>query len=104
MELKGVEGAMIVLHDGLMVASELPTYLNPEIAAAFLPQIYDRLSQCIGELRMGPLSHLRFNVGSVSWLVFRQPSVYFAVFGRDGELPPEPQLIALAAELDRNRQ
>jgi hypothetical protein len=104
MELKGVEGAMIVLHDGLMVASELPPYLNPDIAAAFLPQIYDRLSQCIGELHMGPLSHLRFNVGNVSWLVFRQPSVYFAVFGREGELPPEPQLNALAAELDRNRQ
>lgn len=104
MELKGIEGVMIVLHDGLMVASELPPYLDADTAAAFLPQIYDRLSQCIGELRMGPLSHLRFNVGSASWLVFRQTSVYFAVFGRQGELPPEPQLAALAAELDRNRQ
>jgi hypothetical protein len=103
-ELKGVEGAMIVLHDGLMVACELPPYLNGDTAAAFLPQIYDRLSQCIGELQMGALTQLRFNVGNVSWLVFRQPSVYFAVFGRQGELPPEPQLAALAAELDRNRQ
>jgi hypothetical protein len=104
MDLKGVEGAMIVLHDGLMVASELPAYLNPETSAAFLPQIYDRLSQCISELRMGPLSHLRFNVGNVTWFVYRQPSVYFAVFGREGDLPSEPQLTALAAELDRNRQ
>jgi predicted regulator of Ras-like GTPase activity (Roadblock/LC7/MglB family) len=103
MDLKGVEGAMVVLHDGLMVACELPPYLNSEIAAAFLPQIYNRLGQCIDELHMGPLSHLRFNVGNVSWLVFRQTSIYFAVFGREGDLPAEAQLAPLAAELDRSR-
>ena len=104
MAMKGVEGAMVVLHDGLMVACELPPYLNSETAAAFLPQIYDRLSKCISELHMGPLSHLRFNVGNVTWLVFRQSSVFFAVFGREGELPPEGQLAGFAAELDRSRQ
>jgi hypothetical protein len=104
MAMKGVEGAMVVLHDGLMVACELPPYLNSETAAAFLPQIYDRLSKCINELHMGPLSHLRFNVGNVTWLVFRQSLAYFAVFGREGELPLEAQLAPLAAELDRSRQ
>lgn len=104
MAIKGVEGAMIVLHDGLMVTCELPPYLNSDTAAAFLPQIYERLSQCIDELHMGPLSHLRFNVGNVSWFVFRQKSVFFAVFSREGELPPEAQLAPLAAELDRSRQ
>ena len=104
MALSGVAGAMVVLHDGLMVACELPPYLNADAAAAFLPQIFDRLSQCAGELRMGALTHLRFNLGNVSWQVFRLNSVFFAVFGRDGETPPEAQLASLAAELDRNRQ
>ncbi len=104
MSLSGVAGAMVVLHDGLMVACELPPYLNADAAGAFLPQIFDRLSQCTGELRMGALTHLRFNLGNVSWQVFRLNSVFFAVFGRDGETPPEAQLASLAAELDRNRQ
>ncbi len=104
MELKGVAGAMVVLHDGLMVACELPPYLNADAAAAFLPQIYDRLSQTAAELRMGALTQLRFNLGNVSWQVFRLNSVFFAVFGRQGETPPETDLASLAAELDRNRQ
>ncbi len=104
MSIKGVEGAMIVLHEGLMVACELPPYLKADTAGAFLPQIFDRLSHCTNELRMGPLANVQFRVGSVLWRVFRLNSVYFAVFGREGELPSDAQLASLAAELDRIRQ
>ena len=53
---------------------------------------------------MGALDNLNFTVGGVPWRIFRVNAVYFAVFGRAGELLPDTQLAALAAELDRKKQ
>src|SRR5262249_16981652 len=51
--LEGVVGALIALPDGLMVASQLSPDLNGDTLAAFLPQIFGKVSQCTKELRMG---------------------------------------------------
>ena len=104
MELPGVAGALVALPDGLMVASQIPSELNADTLAAFLPQIYGRVSQCTRELRMGELNNLNFTVGNVPWKIFRVNGVYFAAFGRAGEALPTAQLAALAAELDRKKQ
>jgi hypothetical protein len=104
MAMNGVAGALVALPDGLMVASEIPSDLNADTLAAFLPQIYGRVSQCTKELRMGELNNLNFTVGNVPWKVFRIPGVYFAAFGRAGEQLPTAQLAQLAAELDRKKQ
>jgi len=40
----------------------------------------------------------------VPWKVFRIHGVYFAAFGRAGELLPTAQLALLAGELDRKKQ
>jgi len=101
--LNGVDGALVALPDGLMVACQLPPSLNADTVAAFLPQIYDRVAQCTRELRMGALNNLKFTVGNVPWSIFRVNAVYFAVFGRAGESLPKAQLAALAAELDRKK-
>jgi predicted regulator of Ras-like GTPase activity (Roadblock/LC7/MglB family) len=98
--LDGVAGALIALPDGLMVASRLPTDLNGDTVAAFLPQIFGKVSQCTKELRMGDLNNLNFTVGNVPWKIFRVNSVFFAAFGRSGSPLPTLQLAALAAELD----
>ena len=45
MALPGVAGALVALPDGLRVASQIPSDLNADTLAAFLPQIYDRVSQ-----------------------------------------------------------
>jgi len=104
MALNGVAGALVALPDGLMVASEIPSDLNADTLAAFLPQIYGRVSQCTRELRMGDLNNLNFTVGNVPWKVFRIHGVYFAAFGRAGEPLPTSQLALLAGELDRKKQ
>ncbi|HLX94984.1 MAG TPA: roadblock/LC7 domain-containing protein [Verrucomicrobiae bacterium] len=104
MALNGVAGALVALPDGLMVASEIPSDLNADTLAAFLPQIYGRVSQCTRELRMGDLNNLNFTVGNVPWKVFRIHGVYFAAFGRAGEPLPTAQLALLAGELDRKKQ
>jgi len=103
MTMPGVAGAVVSLGDGLRVASEVPADLNPDTVAAFLPQIYDRVNQSTRELRMGSLNNVSFTVGNVPWKIFRINSIYFAAFGRAGEVLPKAQLAALAAELDRKK-
>src|SRR5207237_8628278 len=93
-------GALIALPDGLMVASRLAADLNGETLAAFLPQIFGKLSQCTKELRMGELNNLNFTVGNIPWKILRMNAIFFAAFGRDGEPLPTSQLAALASELD----
>ena len=103
MGLPGVVGAIIALPDGLKVAHNLPADLNPDTVAAFLPQLFSRVSQCSKELRMGELNNLNFTIGNIPWKIFRVNAVYFAAFGRAGEPLPTPQLAMLAAELDQKK-
>jgi predicted regulator of Ras-like GTPase activity (Roadblock/LC7/MglB family) len=104
MTLPGVAGVVVALCDGLMIASHVPPDLNADTAAAFLPQIFDRVAQCTRELRMGPLNNLKFTVGNVPWHIFHVNAIYFAAFGRAGESLPTAQLTSLAGELDRKKQ
>ena len=104
MVLPGVAGAVVTLADGLRVASQVPTEMNADAVAAFLPQIFERVNQSTRELRMGALNNVGFTVGAVPWKIFRINSIYFAAFGRAGEALPKAQLAGLAAELDRKKQ
>jgi len=99
--LDGVVGALIALPDGLLVAAEVPPEFNADTLAAFLPQMFARVSQCTKELRMGQLNNLNFTVGNVPWRIFKIGAIFFAAFGRAGVPLPTAQLAALAAELDR---
>jgi predicted regulator of Ras-like GTPase activity (Roadblock/LC7/MglB family) len=100
-ELDGVDGALIALPDGLLVASRIPATMNPDTIAAFLPQIFGRVSQCTRELRLGDLNNLNFTVGNIPWKIFRVGAIFFAAFGRPGEPLPSAQLASIAADLDR---
>jgi predicted regulator of Ras-like GTPase activity (Roadblock/LC7/MglB family) len=99
--LNGVGGALIALPDGLLVASKVPPEMNPDTMAAFLPQIFGRVSQCTRELRMGDLNNLNFTVGPIPWKIFRVGAIFFAAFGIAGQPLPTAQLAGIAAELDR---
>jgi len=103
MKLPGVTGAIIALGDGLKVAQQLPPELNADTVAAFLPQLFSRVSQCAKELRMGELNNLNFTLGNVPWKIFRVNAVYFAAFGVAGVSLPTAQLAMLAGELDRKK-
>ena len=52
--LEGVAGSALAMSDGLVVAAHLPAPLNPDTVAAFLPQIFARVSQSAGEMQLGP--------------------------------------------------
>jgi predicted regulator of Ras-like GTPase activity (Roadblock/LC7/MglB family) len=102
--LDGVAGALIALPDGLMVANKIPQDLNGDTLAAFLPQLFSKMSQCTKELRMGELNNLNFTVGNIPWKIFRVNAVFFAAFGHVGQGLPTAQLAALAGELDRRNK
>jgi hypothetical protein len=99
--LDGVGGALIALPDGLLVASKIPADMNADTLAAFLPQIFGRVSQSTRELRMGELNNLNFTVGQIPWKIFRVGAIYFAAFGIAGQSLPTAKLAGIAAELDR---
>lgn len=99
--LPGVDGALIALPDGLLVASRVPNNMNGDTIAGFLSQIFNRVGQCTKELRMGELNNLNFTIGSIPWKIFKVGAIYFAAFGRQGEPLPTAQLAGIAAELDR---
>lgn len=101
--LDGVAGALIALPDGLMVANRIPAEYNGDTLAAFLPQIFSKVSQCTKELRMGDLNNLNFTVGNVPWKIFRVNAIFFAAFGHPSQPMPTADLVSLAAELDRRR-
>ncbi len=98
--LDHVAGALIGLPDGLLVASRLGNELNADTLAAFLPQIFSKVSQSTKELRMGDLNELGFTIGTTPWRLFRVNAIFFAVFGHAGQPLPSSELAALAAELD----
>lgn len=102
--LPGVTGVLIALPDGLMVASRIPAELNGDTLAAFLPQIFAKVSGCTKELRMGELNNVSFTVGNVPWKIFRVNAIFFAAFGNAAQAMPTAQLAALAAELDRKNK
>jgi len=83
-----------------MVASRLAPEVNGDTLAAFLPQIFAKISQCTRELRMGELNNVNFTVGNIPWKIFRVNAIFFAAFGSAREPLPTAQLAALAAELD----
>ena len=83
-----------------MVASKLSPDLNGDTLAAFLPQIFGKVTQCTKELRMGELNNLHFTVGNVPWKIFRVNAIFFAAFGQAGKPLPTGPLSSLAGELD----
>ena len=98
-ELPGVAGAIIALADGFPVVSDLPDDFDPDTLAAFVPQIFNKVSQFTGELRRGSLTSLSFTLEDVPWNIYRVQDIYFAAFGRSGESLATPELGALVSEL-----
>jgi hypothetical protein len=102
MTLPNVEGVLITLPDGLLIAGQVPPTINADTMAGFVPQIYGRVLQCSKELRMGELNNLSFTVGQIPWRIFKVSAIYFAAFGSAGVSLPTAELAQLASELNRN--
>jgi predicted regulator of Ras-like GTPase activity (Roadblock/LC7/MglB family) len=97
--LSGVAGALIALPDGLPVASRLPRGLDTDGLAAFVPRIFNQMSNNIKELRMGELTSIQFCVEGIPWQILRLPRAFFVAVGCPNEPLPGDKLAAVTAEL-----
>lgn len=103
-KLSGVAGAVVGLQEGFQVAHSLPEGVNAETVSAFLPQIFGRLNQYAGEMKLGDVDDLLFTTRGAHCLVYRLGTVYFAVLGKPGASLPWNELRIIAAELSRQVQ
>jgi predicted regulator of Ras-like GTPase activity (Roadblock/LC7/MglB family) len=98
-KLPGVSGAVVAMKEGLLVAQRLPEHLNGEAFAAFLPQIFARLNQYAGEMKLGEVNELTINTQGAPCQMFRLGEVLFAAVGRTGEPLPSQALSLCAAQI-----
>ena len=84
-----------------MVASKISADMNGDTLAAFLPQIFGKVSQCTHELRMGELEQPEFHRGQCPMENFPRERDFLRRIWHAGKPLPTAQLAALAAELDR---
>lgn len=99
--LPGISGAVVALQEGLLVAHSLPADVKSEVIAAFLPQLFARLNQYAGEMRLGEVDDLLFTTHGAHCQIYRLGYVYFAVLGKPGEPLPWPALRLVVDELAR---
>ena len=100
----GISGAIVALQEGLLVAHSLPPDVKSETIAAFLPQIFARLNQYSGEMKLGEVDDLLFTTHGAHCQIYRLGFVYFAVLGKPGESLPSNELRLVADELSRQTQ
>ena len=101
-QMQGVSGALIALQDGLLVAGCLPPGWKTETLAAFIPQMFGRMSQYTRELSMGNLRCLTLCVEKGPVQVYSAGLIYFAVLGNNGTTLPTEDLAIIANELSRH--
>ncbi len=99
--LAGIAGALVALQDGLLVAGEVPSELNAETIAAFIPQMFGRMSHYTRELKFGDPASMVLTVDRYTLYIFKTGTVFFMVIGRPDEKAPVLQLQAIAAQLAR---
>ena len=100
--LPGVTGALIALQDGLLVAGSMPSPWKTETIAAFIPQIFGRLTQYTKELQMGEVRTVSFGVDSGTLQIFNAGIIYFGALGKHGGSLPVEDLTLIATELSRH--
>lgn len=101
--LRGVAGAVITTGDGLLVAGVWPGGVTTESAAAFVPQMFSRISQYSKELNLGNPGQFTLLIENVPLQIFRTGPNYFTVLGKAGEPLPKVQLSALALRLSQTK-
>ncbi len=101
-QLPGVAGALIALQDGLLVAACMPPDARTETIAAFVPQIFGRMSQYTRELQLGEAKGVSFTVETGTLQVFNAGIIYFAALGKAGANLPLAELRLIATELSRH--
>jgi predicted regulator of Ras-like GTPase activity (Roadblock/LC7/MglB family) len=103
--LPGVSGGLLATVDGLLIAGQVPPPIEAETLAAFLPQIFGRMSSYSEEVKLGAVRAVTVSTDSAPCAMFKAGQLYLAVVGKPGQSLPETMLLRIAAQLAKlNRQ
>lgn len=94
-----VIGAFLASSDGLLIHGELPEQMKQETFAAFIPQMYDRVSKYTRELRQGDLRTLSLTFGETGMVIMKTDDIYFAALSKSEDALPLADLAKLVASL-----
>ncbi len=83
-EFSDIAGAVVALQEGLVIAHKLPEPFKGDIFAAFLPQIFARLNQYGGEMKLGGVNEISVLTEAGPCHIFRRGQVFFAALGKPG--------------------
>lgn len=97
-----IDGAIVALHEGLVIAHHLPESMKGEVFAAFLPQIFARLNQYSGEMKLGTITDLELNAAGRRCHIFRLGQIYFGALAKPGRTLPAETLSLCAKALAQN--
>lgn len=100
-KVPGVAGAVVAMQEGLVVAQKLSEPMSGETFAAFLPQIFSRLNQYSGEMKLGPVNAVTIESEGVSCRMFRHGEVFFAAVGQPGQPLPDEALALCASQFKK---
>ncbi len=99
--LPGMSGALMALQDGLLVAGQMPSPVNSETMAAFLPQMFGRMSHYTKELKLGEPTQFMLVVGDVPMQINKVGGIFFLAYGCAGQRLPAAQLELVIAHLEQ---
>jgi predicted regulator of Ras-like GTPase activity (Roadblock/LC7/MglB family) len=99
LRLPGVAGVLVGAHDGMLLAGQMPTGLNPQTVAAFLPQVFGRLSQYGVDMNLKPGNRLVVTFGEQPLLIVKTGTLFLAAVGQAGQTLPDHELKLAATAL-----
>lgn len=97
--LPGVAGALLSMLDGLSVARQLPAGLNGDALAAFIPDIFNRVSNYSKELNLGGVSSITVQLGQQTLHVCKAGRLFLTTLSQAGQPLPVDRLSSLANQL-----
>jgi|GEM_PF-2006359 len=102
--LPGVDGALITIGKGVIIAADLPKPINPQGAAELIHNAFETINQTVTVLRDGYTNRLSFTVSKRTWAIFKRGPLYLGAVSKLGQPLPEEALGLLADELEQLRQ
>lgn len=77
--LRGVEGCMLAMADGLFLTGQLPEHLDQEAISVFAPQLFKKVGRYVKELKVGQVRRFTLFTDQRPISVFRAGDVYLIV-------------------------
>ena len=77
--LPGVASLTIITEDGLSLAGNLPTFMNPEGFSAMAPQLHRKMASHASDMKLGDLKHLSLTTETHTVTIFTGRGMTIAV-------------------------